>query len=129
MSNISIKTEKAPKAIGPYSQAINANNTLYISGQLGLNPLTGDFDSNDIKVQTKQSLENIKNILEEAGYSINDVVKTTVLLKNISNFKDMNDIYATYFNEPFPARVAFEVAALPKGGMVEIEAIAVKGNK
>ena len=126
MSNQAIKTDKAPGAIGPYSQAIKAGNTIYISGQLGLNPSTGNFDADDIKVQTKQSLENIKHILEEAGYSMQDVVKTTVLLKNIAEFGDMNAIYAEYFTEPFPARAAFQVAALPKDGRVEIEAIAVK---
>lgn len=126
MSNQAIKTDKAPGAIGPYSQAIKAGNTIYISGQLGLNPSTGNFDADDIKVQTKQSLENLKGILEEAGYSLQDVVKTTVLLKDIAEFGDMNGVYAEYFSEPFPARAAFQVAALPKDGRVEIEAIAVK---
>lgn len=128
MANSVIKTAKAPAAIGPYSQAIKSGNTIYISGQLGLNPSTGDFDGDDIKIQTKQSLENLKNILQEAGYSMSDVVKTTVLLKDIAEFGDMNNIYAEYFSEPFPARAAFQVAALPKGGRVEIEAIASKGE-
>lgn len=126
MANIKIETAKAPAAIGPYSQAIKAGNTIYISGQLGLNPETGAFDADEIKVQTKQSLENIKAILEEAGFALADVVKTTVLLKDIAEFGDMNGVYAEYFTAPFPARAAFQVAALPKGGRVEIEAVAVK---
>ena len=126
MANSVISTAKAPSAIGPYSQAIKAGNTIYISGQLGINPATGDFGQNEIKCQTKQALENIKAILEEAGYSLSDVVKTTVLLADIAEFGDMNGVYAEYFNEPFPARAAFQVAALPKGGRVEIEAVAVK---
>lgn len=126
MSNQSIKSAKAPGAIGPYSQAIKTGNTIFVSGQLGLNPGTGNFDADDIKTQTKQSLENLKGILEEAGYSLSDVVKTTVLLKDIGEFADMNAIYSEYFKEPYPARSAFQVVALPKGGRVEIEAIAVK---
>lgn len=124
--NQSINSKKAPGAIGPYSQAIKSGNSVFVSGQLGLNPTTGDFDADDIKVQTKQSLENLKAILEEAGYSLSDVVKTTVLLKDIGEFADMNAIYSEYFKEPYPARSAFQVVALPKGGRVEIEAIAVK---
>lgn len=124
--NRSINSKKAPGAIGPYSQAIQSGNSVFVSGQLGLNPTTGDFDADDIKVQTKQSLENLKGILEEAGYSLSDVVKTTVLLKDIGEFADMNAIYSEYFKEPYPARSAFQVVALPKGGRVEIEAIAVK---
>lgn len=126
MANQTIKTDKAPGAIGPYSQGIKSGNTIFVSGQLGLNPLTGNFDADDIKVQTKQSLENLKAILEEVGYSLNDVVKTTVFLKDIGEFGDMNAIYSEYFNEPYPARSAFQVVALPKGGRVEIEAIASK---
>ena len=126
MSNQVIKSLKAPSAIGPYSQAIKAGNSIFVSGQLGLNPSTGDFDADEIKTQTKQSLENLKSIIEEAGYSLSDVVKTTVLLKDIGEFADMNAIYSEYFKEPYPARSAFQVVALPKGGRVEIEAIAVK---
>lgn len=126
MKKIVIDTVNAPKAIGPYSQAIKVDNTIYISGQLGINPETGNFDSNDIKIQTKQSLENIKSILEEAGYFMSDVVKTTVLLKNIADFNDMNEVYAEYFTKPYPARAAFQVAALPKDGCVEIEVVAIK---
>lgn len=123
-----VKTALAPKAIGPYSQAIKVQDTIYVSGQLGLNPITNDFDKDDIVIQTKQSLKNIEAILKSEGYSIYDVVKTTVLLKDINEFKDMNEVYNTFFKEPFPARAAFEVAAIPKGGRVEIEAIAVKSS-
>lgn len=124
--NQAISTSKAPAAIGPYSQAIKSGNTIYVSGQLPINPETNAFDGDEIKIQTKRSLENIKNILTEAGYSLSDVVKTTVLLKDIGEFADMNSVYAEYFKKPYPARAAFQVVALPKGARVEIEAIAVK---
>lgn len=125
--NTCIKSDKAPKAIGPYSQAIKTSNGfLYVSGSLGFNPVTGLFEADDIKIQTRQSLENMKAILEEAGYSFKDVVKTTVLLKDIGEFGAMNEIYNEYFSEPYPARIAFEVGALPKNGRVEIEAVAYK---
>lgn len=126
MSNTAIKTSSAPAAIGPYSQAIKTGNTIYVSGQLPINPETGNFDADDIKVQTKRSIENIKAILKEAGYSLADVVKMTVFLKDIAEFGDMNAVYAEFFKEPFPARAAFQVAALPKNARIEIEAIAVK---
>ena len=126
MTNKAIVSNNAPSAIGPYSQAIKAGNSIFVSGQLGLNPKTGNFDADDIKIQTKQSLENLKSILETEGYSLSDVVKITVLLKDIGEFADMNAIYSEYFKEPYPARSAFQVVALPKGGRVEIEAIAVK---
>lgn len=126
MANTEIKTKNAPGAIGPYSQAIKADGTVYISGQLGLDPATGAFGADDIKVQTRQSLLNIKGILEEIGYSMADVVKTTVLLKDMGEFGEMNGVYAEFFAEPYPARAAFQVAALPKNGRVEIEAVAVK---
>ena len=126
MANKAIVSNNAPSAIGPYSQAIKTGNNIFVSGQLGLNPKTGNFDADDIKTQTKQSLENLKSILETEGYSLSDVVKTTVLLKDIGEFADMNAIYSEYFKEPYPARSAFQVVALPKGGRVEIEAIAVK---
>jgi len=121
-----LHTENAPAAIGPYSQAIKAGNTVYVSGQLGLNPATGAFDADEIKVQTRQSLSNIRAILESEGYSMNDIVKTTVLLKDMGEFVPMNEVYAEFFSEPYPARAAFQAAALPKGGRVEIEAVAVK---
>ena len=124
--NTSISTNNAPSAIGPYSQAIRAGSTVYVSGQLGLDPATGAFEADDISVQTRRSLENIRAILKEAGFAMTDVVKTTVLLKDISEFAAMNAVYSEFFAEPYPARAAFQVAALPKGGRVEIEAIAVK---
>ena len=123
--NTAIHTEKAPAAIGPYSQAVKAGNTIYVSGQLPVDPSAGEFAGEDIKTQTKQSLTNIKNILEKAGAGMDNVVKTTVLLADIADFAAMNEVYATFFNEPFPARAAFQVAAIPKGAKVEIEAVAV----
>ena len=120
-----ISTEKAPKAIGPYSQAVEANGTLYISGQLPVNAETGNVPEG-IKAQTQQALENIKAILDAAGYSVQDVVKSTVLLNDIGNFADMNEVYAEFYSENPPARAAYEVANLPLGVLVEIETIAVK---
>ncbi|MDR1054742.1 MAG: RidA family protein [Prevotellaceae bacterium] len=121
-----ISTDKAPKAVGPYSQAIEANGTLYISGQLPINPVTGQFVSDDVKEQTQQVLENIKAILEKADYSFKDVVKSTVLLKDIADFGAMNEVYAKYYTTDLPARVAYQVANLPMGAYVEIETIAAK---
>ena len=126
MSNTAIHNENAPAAIGPYSQAIQAGNTVYVSGQLPIDPATGAFAGADIAAQTRQSLTNIRSILAEAGYSMTDVVKTTVLLKDIGDFAAMNAVYAEFFSEPFPARAALQVAALPKDAWVEIECVAVK---
>lgn len=126
MSNTAIHTENAPAAIGPYSQAIQAGNTVYVSGQLPIDPATGAFAGADIAAQTRQSLTNIRSILAEAGYSMTDVVKTTVLLADIADFAAMNAVYAEFFAAPFPARAAFQVAALPKNALVEIECVAVK---
>ncbi len=124
--NTAISTEKAPAAIGPYSQAIRAEGkTIYVSGQLPVDPATGAFAGEDIQSQTRQSLENIKAILATAGADMSSVVKTTVLLKNIADFGAMNEIYAQYFQQPFPARAAFQVGALPKDALVEIECVAV----
>ena len=120
-----ISTEKAPKAIGPYSQAIEANGTLYISGQLPIDPETGKMPEG-IKAQTKQALKNVGEILSEAGYTFNDVVKSTCLLKDITSFKDMNEVYAEFYKEECPARAAYEVVNLPLGALIEIETIAVK---
>ncbi|HKK60166.1 MAG TPA: RidA family protein [Salinivirga sp.] len=120
-----IQTQNAPKAIGPYSQATETNGMLFISGQLPINPKTGEIPE-DIKAQTKQSLENTKHILEAAGMTMENVVKATVLLHNIEDFAAMNEIYAEYFTENPPARAAYEVANLPKGALVEIESIAAK---
>lgn len=125
MMNQKIESQKAPAAIGPYSQAIKAENTIYISGQLPIDATTGEFAGNDIKSQTKQSLENIKAVLAEVEADMSDVVKTTVLMKNIADFGDMNEVYANYFTGTCPARAAYQVAALPKDALVEIEAIAV----
>lgn len=116
----------APAAIGPYSQAIKTDKTIYVSGQLPVVPATGEFPSDDIKAQTKQSLENIKTILESEGYTMADIVKTTVLLSDIKDFGAMNEVYGTFFTGDFPARAAFQVAAVPKGAKLEIEAIAYK---
>ncbi len=123
--NQAIATKNAPAAIGPYSQGIKAGKTIYVSGQIPIDPATGEFAGQDIEAQTRQSLTNIKNILKEAGADMSDVVKTTVLLKDIADFAAMNKIYAEFFTEPYPARAAFQVAAIPKGALVEIEAVAV----
>lgn len=119
-----LATKQAPAAIGPYSQGIRADKFIFVSGQLPIDPATGEFAGDDIKAQTKQSLTNISNILASDGLTMADVVKTTVLLKNISDFAAMNEVYATFFEGDCPARAAFEVAALPKDALVEIEAIA-----
>lgn len=126
MSNQAVHTANAPAAIGPYSQAVAAGNTLYISGQLPIDPATGEFAGADIVAQTRQSLTNMKAILEANGMTMADVVKTTVLLADIAEFAAMNAVYAEFFSAPYPARAAYQVAALPKAARVEIEAIAVK---
>lgn len=120
-----ISTDKAPKAVGPYSQAVEAAGTLYISGQLPINPATGAMPQT-IEEQTTQSLENIKAILHEAGYTLRDVVKSTVLLGSMDDFAAMNAVYAQYYNVDMPARVCYEVSRLPMNAKVEIETIAVK---
>lgn len=119
-----IVTANAPAAIGPYSQAVKEGDLIFVSGQLPVDPKTGEFPSDNIQEQTRQSMENIKNVLQEAGYDMDRVLKTTVYLADIADFAAANEIYAEYFNEPYPARAAFQVAALPKGAKVEIEAIA-----
>ena len=121
-----INSPKAPKAIGPYSQAIEANGTLYISGQLPIDAQTGKFADGGVKEQTEQCLKNIGYILEEAGYTYDNVVKSTCLLGDMSYFGEMNEVYAKYYKTECPARAAFAVKGLPMGAMVEIEAIAVK---
>lgn len=120
-----IATAEAPAAVGPYSQAVEAGGTLYISGQLPIDPSTKAMPDG-VKAQTQQSLKNIAAILEAAGYTKNDVVKSTVLLKDIADFGAMNEVYAGFYTENPPARVAYQVAALPMGALVEIETIAVK---
>jgi 2-iminobutanoate/2-iminopropanoate deaminase len=124
--NRSIHTDKAPAAIGPYSQAVQAGNTVYVSGQIPIIPEKGELTEGGIEAQTRQSLTNISNILAAAGYSMKDVVKTTVLLADIADFAAMNAVYAEFFEEPYPARAAFQAAAIPKGALVEIECVAVK---
>lgn len=121
-----ISTKGAPAAIGPYSQGVQAGNMIFVSGQLPIDAATGEFAGNDVASQTKMSLSNVKAILNEAGYDMSDVVKTTVFLKDMNDFGDMNAVYATFFAEPFPGRAAVEVARLPKDALVEISAIAYK---
>lgn len=120
-----IKTSEVPAAVGPYSQAIEVNGFVYLSGQLPINPRTGEFPEG-IKAQVQQSLENVRAILSEAGLTMQDVVKTTILLADINDFSAMNEVYATFFSEPYPARSAFAVKAVPKGALVEIECIAAR---
>ena len=121
-----ISTMNSPAAIGPYSQAIEAGGMVFASGQLPINPATGAFPEGGIKEQTRQSILNAEAILKEAGCSLANVVKTTVLLADIADFAAMNEVYASFFSEPFPARSAFAVRDLPKGALVEIEMIAAK---
>jgi len=123
-----LATEKAPAAIGPYSQGVRGGDYVFVSGQLPIDPSTGAFAGEDIASQTRQSLTNIKAILESDGLSMDQVVKTTVLLKNINDFAAMNEVYATFFKGECPARAAFGVAALPKDALVEIEAIVYCGE-
>ncbi len=120
-----IASPRAPKAVGPYSQAVETGGTLYVSGQLPVDGSTGCM-AEGIEAQTRQSLDNLGHILAEAGYGFGDVVKTTVLLQSIADFGAMNAVYATYFTDRMPARICFEVAALPMGARVEIDAVAVK---
>ena len=124
--NTPIHTPNAPAAIGPYSQAVQAGNMLFVSGQIPIDPATGAFAGEDIVTQSRQSLTNVKNILEAAGYALTDVVKTTVLLSDIADFAAMNAVYGEFFKENCPARACFAVRDLPKGALVEIEAIANK---
>lgn len=121
-----IKTAKAPAAIGPYSQAVEINNVLYISGQIPIDPETGKLVAGNITVQTEQVFKNISAILQEAGYSFSDVVKSTCILSDISNFKAMNEVYGRYYNEAQPARSAYAARDLPLGALIEIETIAMK---
>ena len=119
-----ISTKQAPAAIGPYSQAIQVGNLVYTSGQIPINPATGVFVEGGIKEQTRQSLTNVKAILEEAGLSMNHVVKTTVFMADMNDFAEMNTVYTDFFSEPYPARSAVAVKTLPKGALVEIEIVA-----
>ena len=119
-----IKTTKAPAAIGPYNQAIQVGNLVYTSGQIPIDPATGNFVEGGIKEQTRQSLLNAKAILEEAGLTMSDVIKTTVFMADMNDFSDMNAVYSEFFPEPYPARSAVAVKTLPKGALVEIEVVA-----
>jgi len=121
-----INTANAPAAIGPYSQAVEINNTLYISGQIAIDPKTGKMVEGDIKVQTRQVLKNIDAILQAGGYSLIQVVKSTCLLSDMANFKSMNEVYEEFYFEHQPARAAFAVKELPLGALIEIETIAAK---
>lgn len=125
MRKVVIETPAAPKAIGPYSQAIKANGFLFISGQIPINPETGQMTAVDVVAQTRQSIDNLGAILNAEGLGFSDVVKTTIFLTNISDFAQVNDIYSEYFESAPPARSTVQVAALPKGAKVEIEAIAL----
>lgn len=124
MSLEKVSTKKAPAAVGPYSQAMKAGDFVYVSGQLPMNPETGEMVTGSIKDQTRQSLENAKAILKEAGTSLENVVKTTVFLQNINDFADMNGVYSEFFTDHKPARAAVEVAKLPLGADVEIQMVA-----
>lgn len=119
-----IVTDKAPAAVGPYSAATKAGDCIHVSGQLPIDPATGEFAGEDAAAQTRQSLTNIKSILEAAGATMANVAEVTVLLDDIADFAAMNGVYGEFFAEPYPARAAFEVAALPKGAKVEIKAVA-----
>lgn len=119
-----IATANAPAAIGPYSQAVSDDGIVFVSGQLPLDCKTDEFPSEDIAEQTRQSLENVKEVLKEAGYGMERILKTTVYLQDMDDFSAMNEVYKKYFSEPYPARAAFQVAKLPRGAKVEIEAVA-----
>ena len=123
MSKQAIIAEKAPAALGPYSSAVRAGDTLYLSGQLGIDPATGEL-AEGVEAQARQAMQNIAAVLEEAGASFDDVVKMTVLLADIDDFAAVNEVYGSFLTAPYPARSAFQVAAIPKGALVEIEAIA-----
>jgi 2-iminobutanoate/2-iminopropanoate deaminase len=120
-----LHTDNAPKALGPYSQAIQAGGFVFASGQVPINPATDKFVDGGIKEQTRQALTNAQNILKEAGIGLDHVVKTTVFLSDMDNFAAMNEVYAQFFKEPYPARSAVAVKTLPKGALVEVECIAV----
>lgn len=125
MSKKVVSTDKAPAAIGPYSQAIIAGNMIYTSGQIPVNPATGEVITEGIEAQTRQVIENLRAVLNAAGVDLKDVVKTTVFIKNMNDFSTVNKVYTEYFTEPYPARSCVEVARLPKDVGVEIEAVAI----
>ena len=121
-----IQTNLAPEPVGPYSQALEVNAVLYCSGQIPIVPETGDILTGSIVDQTKQVMKNVEAVLKEAGYSFSDIIKTTIFLTNLNDFQKVNEVYATYFNPPFPARSCVQVSALPKGVDVEVEVLAGK---
>ena len=121
-----LKTDKAPAAIGPYSQAIEVNGMVFASGQIPLDPATGEVVAGGIKEQTRQALTTASHVMQAAGLTLSDVVKTTVFMADMADFAAMNEVYATFFSEPFPARSAGAVLALPKGVLVEVECIAAR---
>lgn len=121
-----ILTKNAPQPIGPYSQAILAGDFLFVSGQIAIDPVTGQFEDGDVKSQAKRVLENLNNILREASLSLSDVVKVTIYLKEIKDFPVVNEVYEMYVSKPFPARATVEVSNLPKDALIEIDAIAYK---
>ena len=120
-----VKTDKAPAAIGPYSQAVVVGGFIYTSGQIPVNPATGLIDARDIDGQTRQALENLKNVLEAAASELSKVIKTTVYIKDMKDFAKINEIYSSFFTDPYPARSCVEVARLPKDVLIEIEAVAI----
>ncbi len=120
-----VSTPNAPAALGPYSQAVDTGSTVYCSGQLGLDPATGNL-ADDVQAQTHQALKNLQAVLNEAGLSLDNVVKTTVFVQDLADFGTVNEIYGTYFHGGFPARSCVQIAALPKNALVEIECIAVR---
>lgn len=121
-----VASPKAPAAVGTYSQAVIADNTIYASGQLPIDPATGEFVPGGFKEQLTQVFTNLKNVLDEGGFKMSDAVKVTCYLQDLANFGALNEVYAKFFSEPYPARVAYQVAALPKGAMVEVDIIAAK---
>lgn len=125
-ARVAISTDRAPQAIGPYSQAIVANGFVFVAGQGALDPATGKYEPSDIRTETRLTLENVRAVLEAAGSSLERVVKVTVYLRDMSDFAAMNEVYATFFREPFPARATIQAAALPRGIAVEIDVIAVR---
>lgn len=125
MGKTYVSTNKAPKAIGPYSQGIKTGNMIFTSGQLGVNPKTGEFVNNNIEEETNQSLENLKSIIEEAGGTLEDIVKVTIFITSMENFSKINKIYGDFFGSHKPARSCIEISKLPNDGNVEIEAIAI----
>jgi 2-iminobutanoate/2-iminopropanoate deaminase len=128
MKKIAISTDRAPAAVGPYSQAVRAGGLIFVSGQIGISPETGALVAGRVAEQTRQALTNLKAILAQAQVGLDEVVKTTVLLTDMADYKAVNEIYAEYFGDVPPARAAFAVAALPLGALVEIEAVAVEAG-